>query len=206
MSNLTKTKTAKIVGLFIAVFMLVGVGVNVANAALTEAQIQSILSLLDSFGVDSATRVNVNASLRGQATTGTVVVSSACPYVWARDLSSGATGDDVMKLQKFLNSDAATMVASSGVGSIGNETSYFGPATAGSVAKFQNKYASEVLTPLGLSAGTGYYGSASRAKANSLCSSGTVGTPTTPGTPVVTPLGSGLTVSKNANQPANSLA
>lgn len=174
-----------------------------ANAALTEAQIQSILSLLQSFGVDAATYSNVDKSLRGQATTGTAAPSSACPYTWSRNLTAGSTGDDVMKLQKFLNSDAATQVAASGAGSPGNETSSFGPATKAAVVKFQTKN--------DISPAAGYFGALSRAKANSLCS-GTVATPTTPaapGTPapvVVTPLGSGLTVSKSANQPANSLA
>lgn len=215
MSNIITSKTVKLIGLAVAL-MLVGMvfaaalpSTASAQAALTEAQISAILSLLQSFGADAATVSNVNSALRGQATTGTAAsTSSVCPYTWSRNLTTGATGDDVMKLQKFLNSDSATMVATSGAGSSGNESSYFGPATKAAVAKFQNKYASEVLTPLGLSAGTGYFGASSRVKANALCSTAAAAptTPATPTTPVVTPLGSGLTVSKNANQPANSLA
>jgi len=53
-----------------------------------------------------------------------------------RDLTIGSTGDDVKSLQQYLN-DSGYTVASSGVGSKGNETSYFGNATQAALKKFQ---------------------------------------------------------------------
>lgn len=178
-----------------------------AHAALTEAQIQSILSLLQSFGADASVIANVNASLRGTTPSPSPAPggSSACPYTWTRNLQQGASGDDVKKLQQFLNSSSDTTVAASGAGSVGNESTFFGPATRAAVIKFQNKYAAEVLAPVGLSAGTGYFGASSRAKANSLCSSAPTPTPTpTPGTPPPA-TGSALIVG-SAAQPTNSIA
>lgn len=178
---------------------------QVAQAAtLSQTQIQAIISLLQSFGADPATIANVQASLNGQATTGTGSVnSSACPYTWATNLTVGSTGADVLALQKFLNADSATQVSAIGAGSPGMETSFFGPATKAAVIKFQNKYASEILVPVGLTAGTGFFGSSSRAKANELCSAGSTGGGTTGGGTTTT--GTGLTVSAGV-QPANSLA
>ncbi|HBH71825.1 MAG: hypothetical protein UU88_C0008G0023 [Parcubacteria group bacterium GW2011_GWC1_42_11] len=83
---------------------------------------------------------------------------------FTRTLSLGSRGEDVRALQKFLNIDSDTTVATSGVGSIGKETDYFGPATRRAVIKFQEKYRAEVLTPAGLSVGTGFFGSGTRAK------------------------------------------
>lgn len=80
----------------------------------------------------------------------------------------GSRGDDVLELQKILNEDSDTRIAISGVGSPGFESSYFGTLTKNAVAKFQNKYASEILisgqTP------TGFVGPNTRKKLNFLLS------------------------------------
>ncbi len=65
-------------------------------------------------------------------------------------------------LQKFLKSQGPE-VYSEGLIS-GN----FFTLTQQAVIRFQEKYASEILAPLGLSRGTGYVGSATRMKINEL--------------------------------------
>lgn len=199
----TKKVAAGVVAIAMILGLLVAVTPRADAAPLTEAQIQSILSLLSSFGADQTTINNVNSSLRGQATSGTT--PSGTGYTFTRNLRQGDTGEDVKQLQMLLNRSADTQVAASGAGSPGNETTFFGPATRAAVVKFQNKYASEVLAPVGLTAGTGFVGASTRAKLNAL--SGTATTPgtTTPGTTTPAPTGTGLTVSRPA-QPADSLA
>ncbi len=97
------------------------------------------------------------------------VLSSSSCYEWERNLGAGSTGQDVLELQKFLNGDPDTRVATTGVGSVGSETTFYGPATANAVSRFQEKYASEILTPLGLTQGTGYFYNRTREYANELC-------------------------------------
>ena len=60
--------------------------------------------------------------------------------VFNRLLQYGTSHNDVKRLQRLLNSDPNTKLAESGVGSPGNETSYFGPITRNAVKKFQKKY------------------------------------------------------------------
>ena len=98
--------------------------------------------------------------------------TGSCSYTFTRSLSQGSTGADVMNLQKFLNMSADTMVAASGAGSAGMETSYYGPATAAAVSKFQTKYSADILVPAGLTSPTGYFGPSTMAKANALCAAG----------------------------------
>ncbi len=126
----------------------------------------------------------------------------ASAYTWNTNLKLGSTGTDVLELQKFLNTNSDTKLATApDAGAPGYETSYFGIRTRAAVVKFQDKYTSEILTPLGLTSGTGYFYAASRAKANAI--SGGIVTPTP--TPTPTPQGTGLTITAGT-QPTASLA
>jgi Putative peptidoglycan binding domain len=167
-------------------------------AGLTASQVQSILSLLSSFGADQATINNVQSALNGQATTGTTTTTTgSCSYTFNTNLTVGSTGPDVMALQKFLNMNAATQVSLSGAGSPGMESSYFGPATKAALGKFQSEY--------GITPDAGYFGPITRAKVNSLCTSGSTTTTTTTTTTGTTSGTSAATVSAAA-QPANAIA
>src|SRR3989344_9039734 len=78
--------------------------------------------------------------------------------VFIRNLSFGSRGEDVLQLQKTLNKNPETQIAETGLGSPGQETSYFGYLTKNAIIKLQNKFKSEILDPIGLSQGTGFVG------------------------------------------------
>lgn len=92
------------------------------------------------------------------------IVSFSAEINFSRTLKLGMSGADVLELQKTLNLDTDTRVAEAGPGSKGNETSYFGLATKQAVVRFQEKYRNDVLVPVGLSSGTGFFGEKTRAK------------------------------------------
>lgn len=91
-----------------------------------------------------------------------------------RNLKTGDRGADVRELQIVLNKNPETKIAATGPGSPGNETDYFGSLTQNAVMRLQQKYASDVLTPVGLAAPTGVVGSQTRLLLLRLSGSGSV--------------------------------
>jgi len=82
-----------------------------------------------------------------------------CSQITA-NLYYGLTGQQVGCLQEFLKNQ--------GVYPEGLVTGYFGNLTRSAVIRFQEKYVSEILIPLGLNNGTGYVGTSTRNKINEL--------------------------------------
>lgn len=76
---------------------------------------------------------------------------------FSRSLTIGAEGEDVKALQKILNAEGFT-VSEVGAGAPGFETTYFGNRTKQALIKYQNFYRADILTPVGLTYGTGYFG------------------------------------------------
>jgi hypothetical protein len=72
-----------------------------------------------------------------------------------RNLGLGSVGDDVRRLQEILQVE--------GCFDFPNPTGYLGGITRAGIIKLQNKYAKEILHPLGLKSGTGFLGLSSRA-------------------------------------------
>ncbi|HEV3245213.1 MAG TPA: glycosyl hydrolase family 18 protein [Candidatus Paceibacterota bacterium] len=123
------------------------------------------------FKIDGGEDPNIWSAIQGLAGTSTLVAAkptggsvdvTLAPLT--SNLRIGSTGTQVLILQKILNSDASTEVATSGPGSPGSETATFGLATKAAVENFQLKY--RVATPSNPSFGS--VGPATRAKLNAV--------------------------------------
>lgn len=146
----------KYAGVFFALMLITTLAVPSVQAQTPQENQATINKLL-------ATIATLQAQLNA------LIGGSVSCTAFTRDLAMGTTGLDVLKLQQYLNQDATTRVSISGAGAPGLETQYYGPATAAAVSKFQVKYRAEILTPIGLSNGTGYFGPSTRTKINALC-------------------------------------
>ncbi|MDE1924677.1 MAG: peptidoglycan-binding protein [Patescibacteria group bacterium] len=108
-------------------------------------------------GIASSTRPTIQQNSR----------TTTSQTVFTRTLKQGMTGADVKALQVFLNSNGF-IIATSGTGSIGNETTYFGSGTKKALIRFQNAHAADILTPNGLTQGSGIFGPATIKLVNSM--------------------------------------
>ena len=170
-----------------------GLSTSAEAAALTEAQIQAIVSLLNSFGAEQTVVNNVNISLRGKtplpsapqietvvpiqqtgSTTPSALLESAPSspasvlsetlLPFERTLRVGSSGDDVEKLQTFL-SQFLDIYPEKLV------TSFFGPLTQRAIERFQVKYAI-ISSGSPETTGFGILGPKTRAKISELLTEG----------------------------------
>ncbi|MDE1919525.1 MAG: peptidoglycan-binding protein [Patescibacteria group bacterium] len=157
-------------------------------AALTSSQIQSILSLLSSFGADASTIANVQASLTGGTPSTTTTSASACSFT--KDLTVGSKGAEVTCLQNALKAGGYMSA---------NATGYFGALTKAGVIAWQKAK--------GVSPAAGYFGAKSRAAFGGMAATtaGTTTTTTTTTTPAAPITGNGLKVALSATSPSGTV-
>lgn len=70
---------------------------------------------------------------------GSSLHASAATETFTRYLQKGDSGQDVLILQKYLNSSSDTLVTNTGNGAPGSETDYYGELTKQAVIKYQKK-------------------------------------------------------------------
>lgn len=171
--SIRKTIIAAIAGLTLVALVAPGVaqGVTVEELLAQITQLQAQL-----------------LALQGGGSTGTGSAPAVCAGVtFTRNLKVGSTGSDVKCLQAILNKSASTQVATTGAGSPGNETSYFGGKTLAAVKVYQQERGWAPANQVG---------PLTRNALNVAIAGGTTGGGTggTGGTPAPVPTGTGLTV------------
>jgi len=165
--NLSRKILAALTSLALMVMMVGPIGSVQADEPTIEGLQTEVASLQAT--IDQLTALI--ASLQTGAAipvSGGAITGVPTDFTFETDLELGTSGDDVHYLQIVLNSDPVTQLATTGVGSPGEETSYFGPLTKAAVINFQEKYTDDVLAFWGLTSGTGYVGSTTRVKLNEL--------------------------------------
>ena len=108
----------------------------------------------DPSSLDTAT--GIIPGVRGQVVR---TDGSGSAFTFSRNLTIGSVGEDVRILQKLLN-DEGFIVSDIGAGSPLNETTHFGNRTKQALIQYQNFYRADILEPIGLTTGTGYFGPA----------------------------------------------
>jgi peptidoglycan hydrolase-like protein with peptidoglycan-binding domain len=139
-------------------FLLLAAVASVPASAQTSANQALILQLQAKIAQLQAQLL----ALQGSKTTTSykIPTTQECDSIkFSKPLYQGLVDGDVLCLQKLLNKDSDTKLSASGLGSLGNETIYFGFATKQAVIKFQKKYG---ISPIGL------VGTKTRTKLNSL--------------------------------------
>lgn len=175
MNKKTILRTAVFAVFMVAIAVSYSINITSTHAANTVAEVQAQIAALQAQLL----------ALGGETPSN----STACTFT--RSLYFGITGDDVRCLQQYLNIAGFTL-AESGPGSLGNETTFFGPLTQNAVSRWQS---SKGVLPT-----AGFFGPISRAKYLTVFA-------TTPApVPTPSPIGGALvTITQASNQPASTL-
>lgn len=109
--------------------------------------------------VATSTEIIATSTLSLTPQTPAVTPTFVSVFKFLKNLHYKDLGDDVLKLQQFLNTHGF-VVSKIGPGSLGKETTFFGPATRGAVIKFQKAYS--------IKPAVGYFGPITRGVVNGL--------------------------------------
>lgn len=129
--------------------------VTIAGTGLSgeDALIQQLLDQIDYLKKEIARLQNQGNPNQG---------SSSCSRLNSNLSPGTSNNNDVKCLQQFLKNQGNSIYPE------GLITGYFGNLTKQAVIRFQEKYKSEILTPIGLQNGTGIVGEKTRAKINTM--------------------------------------
>ena len=174
--NIKRTIITTVVTLALVAMIAPGVaqGVTIEDLLAQIAQLQAQLLTLQ----------------QGGQPAGTGGTGACTGVTFTRNLVIGSTGSDVKCLQQILNQSISTKVATTGAGSPGNETSYFGSLTLAAVKKYQAEHG---WTP------ANQVGPLTRQALNAYLAGGVI---IPPGPGPIVPTGAGLTVQLAYDNPA----
>ncbi|KKP32556.1 MAG: hypothetical protein UR22_C0010G0057, partial [Parcubacteria group bacterium GW2011_GWC2_32_10] len=144
-----------------SILLLVGICSSIFSnvSAMTEAEKQALIAQI------TAEIARLQAEINEKIASGQGGVQNSSSWCHTFDISMkyGDSGVEVSALQKALQLQGFfSLTDSEKIGS------FFGKNTTSAVISFQEKYKSEILTPIGLSKGTGTVASFTRAKLNKL--------------------------------------
>lgn len=117
---------------------------------------------------NASTTITVSSPILATSTAATTSIPTSSATVstpaagvanFSKPLQYRDRNPDVRALQVYLN-EHGFAVAQTGDGSSGSETDFFGILTFKALTAFQTAHALEILVPLGLTVGTGYFGPA----------------------------------------------
>ncbi len=145
----------KFFGVLVAALVLTGVGFAAPMSVQAQTTDVDLLATLLNLTPDQ--KATLSSLLGGSSVGGAMTSGSMTMPAFTRDLSEGSTGTDVMNLQKFLNMKGYA-VATTGPGSAGQESTYFGSLTKAALARYQ--------AAVGISPAAGFFGPTTRAHVN----------------------------------------
>ncbi|KKQ82295.1 MAG: S-layer domain protein [Parcubacteria group bacterium GW2011_GWF2_38_76] len=132
------------------------------------ANFQKANNIVATYGVfDIQTRTYLGCT---ETDTTSSITTKPSSFTFTRNLSLGMTGEDVRELQKYLNNNGF-LVSETGVGSKGNESTYFGLKTKQALIRFQENNVDAILKPFNLTRGTGFFYASTRSFVNKTSSS-----------------------------------
>ena len=128
----------------------------------------NFIDFMINFSIKGATTVAILGGIVASAVSASAALNlptMSCSYKFNTNLRMGSRGADVMNLQKVLNMYPQTRVSTSGAGSPGMESEYFGLATRAAANAFQRLH----LAELGISSPTGNVFAGTRGLLNQVC-------------------------------------